>query len=169
VLVKARVRPSGDHTGALAPLGKSVIARASPPARSIRWICGGCGLPSFSAARRKASRRPSGDQRGAVSRGPLVNGRGAVEPSVGTIQSAVSYPSFFLLTATRTNATSAPSGEICGSPIHTNRNRSVSVIARRSGAGPAWGAARTRARAKIDIMKSASGKAPSYRGWAATV
>ena len=90
MLVNAIRRPLGDHAGEAAPLARSVIARASPPVRSMRWTCAGWGLPSVSAARRKASRRPSGDQRGAVSRGPAVNGRAGADPSAGTIHSAES-------------------------------------------------------------------------------
>ncbi|OLE65778.1 MAG: hypothetical protein AUG03_03060 [Acidobacteria bacterium 13_1_20CM_2_68_14] len=76
---------------------------------------------------------PSGDQRGPPSRGPPVN-RIASPPRVGTIQISVSYPSFLSLTWTRTYATREPSGEICGSAIHTKRKRSCSVMTRFSAA-----------------------------------
>ena len=61
--------------------------------------------------------RESGDQRGAESRGPAVSRREG-PPPVGTAHTLVSYRSSFALTATRTQATCRPSGEICGSAIH---------------------------------------------------
>src|SRR3954471_14399985 len=74
VLENAIRVPSGDHTGAPAPLGRLVRARASPPPRiGSRKICG----VSFSSGRTKASQAPSGDHRGDVSRVPLVTRRGA--------------------------------------------------------------------------------------------
>src|SRR4029434_8561812 len=47
-----------------------------------------------------------------------------------TSLNCATYPSFFAFTFTRTNTTRDPSGETCGSPIHVNWNRSVSVIGR---------------------------------------
>src|SRR5207302_9272963 len=60
---------SGDQIGFEAPLGRSVITQASPPESERTAICGGFGLPcsSFSPPRKKASRPPSGDQRGDTS------------------------------------------------------------------------------------------------------
>ena len=87
---EAMVRPSGDHAGFPAPRGMSVTARPSPPFIGITKICGGC-TSSLSAARTKASRVPSGDHRGAVSRGPAVRRRGGSRPSESAIQIAVSY------------------------------------------------------------------------------
>src|SRR5262249_11746812 len=66
VLRKTRRLPLGDQTGRVAPFGRSVTVRASPPFKDNRAICGGRGFPalSFSSARTKAMVRPSGDQRG---------------------------------------------------------------------------------------------------------
>src|SRR5207247_10589595 len=71
VLVKAIVFPSGDQTAGDAPLGRSVSCCASPPVNGKRWSCA---CPSL--GRRNASVAPSGDQRGAPSRGPAVRRRG---------------------------------------------------------------------------------------------
>src|SRR6185369_6428221 len=91
--------------------------------------CGGSTRPLTSGARTNARYFPSGDQRGVVSRGPLVSCR--VSPlAVVTVQIAVLYPSFLSLTVTRTKATREPSGETCGSPIQTKLNRSFSVMFR---------------------------------------
>src|SRR6185369_4425807 len=91
--------------------------------------CGGSTRPLTSGARTNARYFPSGDQRGVVSRGPLVSCR--VSPlAVVTVQIAVLYPSFLSLTVTRTKATREPSGESCGSPIQTKLNRSFSVMFR---------------------------------------
>ena len=87
-LAKAIVLPSGDQTGLPAPFGRLVSATASPPRVEMSWICGPS--LSFSEERTKATREPSGDQRGDESCGPLVNGRGGPLPSAGTIQRAVS-------------------------------------------------------------------------------
>ncbi len=57
---------------------------------AMTWICAGCGRPSFSTERRNASRRPSGDQRGLVSRVPPVIARGGSLPSAFASQMAVS-------------------------------------------------------------------------------
>src|SRR3984885_4077015 len=58
--------PSGDHTGPEAPLGRSVIIEASPPASESIASCAGFGLPasSFSPPRNSAIWVPSGDHRG---------------------------------------------------------------------------------------------------------
>ena len=61
-------------------------------------------------------RVPSGDHRGDESRGPVVSRRGGASPAVATTNSAVSYPSFFAFTLTRTKAMLAPSGETCRIP-----------------------------------------------------
>src|SRR6202023_1230239 len=97
-LRNANVLPSGDQAGDLAPPGRSVSCRASPPSSGSTnsWSP----LPAW---RTNASRRPSGDQRGAESRGPAVSGRGpapapapaapapaSVVASASTIHSAVS-------------------------------------------------------------------------------
>ena len=77
---------SGLHRGAPAPSGccSSVVTRrASPTSAGSRCSCG---LPS-SGARRNAIHRPSGDQAGALSRGPSVSGRGGVAPVVSTSHS----------------------------------------------------------------------------------
>ncbi len=100
-LMNASVLPSGDQAGAETPSGTSVTWKASPPCAPIRWICGCLSLslsfpPSSdlwsrrATERRKAIQRPSGDQRGEESCGPVVNGRAGALPSAGTIQSAVS-------------------------------------------------------------------------------
>src|SRR5437660_261694 len=91
--------------------------------------CGGSTRPSFSGARTKQRYCPSGDQRGDESLGPAVIWRDSA-PAVDTIQMAVSYPSFFALTVTRTKATRDPSGETCGSAIHTKLNKSFSLMFR---------------------------------------
>src|SRR5213076_2013094 len=85
VLVKAIVFPSGDHAAGDAPLGRSVSCCASPPDNGRRWSCA---CPSL--GRRQASVAPSGDQRGAPSRGPAVRRRGGDVPSVDTTQRLVS-------------------------------------------------------------------------------
>src|SRR5215213_11554899 len=91
--------------------------------------CAGSTRPLISGARTKTRYFPSGDQRGVVSRGPLVSWR--VSPlAVATVQIAVLYPSFLSLTVVRTNATREPSGETCGSPIQTKLKRSFSVMLR---------------------------------------
>jgi len=51
-------------------------------------------------------------------------------PEVATIQIEDSYPVRFSSVTTRVNRVRAPSGEICGSAIHTKLNKSFSVIAR---------------------------------------
>jgi len=53
-------------------------------------------------------------------------------PAAFAIQMPFSYWSFFSSTVTRTKAICDPSGAICGSAIHTNLNRSFSVIGRLS-------------------------------------
>src|SRR5262249_10140405 len=141
VLIKAIIWLSGDHRGELAPLGRSVTFQASPPVIGSRKSCGAGGLAPApapapgvpaggSGARRKTSHLPSGDHRGEESWLPLVMRRGASSPPSETLQSEVSYPSFFSLTLTFTNATREPSGEICGSPIQLNWKRSFSVMER---------------------------------------
>src|SRR5712691_5113757 len=90
LLVKTIDLPSGDHFGSPAPFGRSVKTNASPPDIGRRQSCGGSFLPSFSDARRKTIHFPSGDQRGPLSRGPLVSWRGVFFPSVETTQIAVS-------------------------------------------------------------------------------
>src|SRR4051794_37978894 len=87
----AIVRPSGDQAGLPAPRAISVTARPSPPSIGITWIWGGWTRPSLSAARTKASCVPSGDHRGAVSRGPAVSRRGRSRPSVSATQIDDSY------------------------------------------------------------------------------
>jgi len=52
------------------------IALRSPPWLNFAKGPAGCGRPSFSTERGKANRRPSGDQRGLVSRVPPVIARG---------------------------------------------------------------------------------------------
>ncbi len=89
-LAKAMVLPSGDQAGEPAPPGRSVSATASPPWVEMSESCGAFFPSPFGAARTKTTRVPSGDQRGELSPGPLVNGRGASLPSVGAIQRAVS-------------------------------------------------------------------------------
>src|SRR5689334_22952040 len=51
LLLKRIDLPSGDHFGLLAPFGKSVKTKASPPDIGRRQSCDGCFLPSFSRAR----------------------------------------------------------------------------------------------------------------------
>ncbi len=74
--MQARRALSGDQTGSDAPFFSFVTWRASPPAVSRTQICG---LASFSPPsvpsprlETKASRRPSGDQRGVESLRPPV-------------------------------------------------------------------------------------------------
>src|SRR5439155_8527101 len=138
-LVNAIVLPSGDQRGGPAPFGRSVKVQASPPFIDSMASCGGSGLPSFSVALMKTRNFPSGDHSGELSCGPLVNRCGGSLSAVETVQIAVSYPSFFSFTLTRTKATRDPSGEICGSPIQTKSNRSFSVIPRLSAACDAIG------------------------------
>src|SRR4029077_20428575 len=102
LLVKTIDLPSGDHFGSLAPFGRSVKTKASPPDIERRHNCGGCFLPSFSIAREKTRNFPSGDQRGPASRGPLVSCRGASSAAVGTIQIALSYAVLCFLKHTST-------------------------------------------------------------------
>src|SRR5712692_2759516 len=129
---------SGDHTGLVAPFGRSVMMLASPPASDRIASCGGRGLPfsSFSPPRMNAMRLPSGAQRGCASCLPLVRRMGASLPEVATIQMEVSYPVRFSSVTTRVKTTRDPSGETCGSAIQTKLNRSFSVIARF--AAPGW-------------------------------
>src|SRR5204863_8335817 len=86
VLLNTISFPSADHFGSLAPLGKLVKINASPPAIESMQSCGGSGLPSFSVDRVNTTYFPSGDQRGAESRSPLVRRWGASLPEVPTIQ-----------------------------------------------------------------------------------
>src|SRR5262245_8601990 len=87
VLVKAIALPSGDQTGAAAPFGRSVTARASPPPSGSSQICG----VSFSSGLTNASHFSSGDQRGDVSLVPLVSRCGAPSPDDRAVKIAVSY------------------------------------------------------------------------------
>src|SRR5512133_1984099 len=132
LLRKAMRLPSGDHTGWLAPLGRSVMVQASPPPSGRIAICGGVGLPisSLSPPRTNAMEPPSRDQRAPESCLPLVIRIGAVLPLVATVQMEVSYPVRLSSTITRVNATRRPSGESCGSVIHVNRKRSLSLMGR---------------------------------------
>ena len=115
-LANAMRLPSGDHAGEDAPPLRRVSWVASPPDIGRRWIC-----PGFpSEPRTNASVVPSGDQRGCPSRGPAVSGRGA-PPAVSASQMLVRYSSAAESVVTRTKATRAPSGEICGSATQTNR------------------------------------------------
>ena len=66
-LVNAIVFPSGDQTGLLAPFGRSVNEKESPPAIGKIDNCDGSGLPSFSVARTKSRNFPSGDHCGVES------------------------------------------------------------------------------------------------------
>src|SRR5207237_7083556 len=88
VAVNAIVFPSGDHAIDSTERAIDVSARGSPPLIDSRKIWVSDGLPSFSPARRNASVSPSGDQRGAESRGPFVMRRGS-PPADGTDQSDV--------------------------------------------------------------------------------
>src|SRR5262249_8044125 len=81
-------------------------------------------------ARTNATRLPSGDQRGPVSRMPDVSRRGASSPLAGTAEIDDSYRFSFSFTATRPHATVEPSGDSCGSAIHVNLKRSFSVMKR---------------------------------------
>src|SRR6266403_858924 len=93
-LKKAMRLLSGDQTGAAAPLGRSVMMRASPPASDRIAICAGRGLPlsSFSPPRTNAMYLPSDDQRACTSCLPLVRRTGVSFPEVATTQIEVSYP-----------------------------------------------------------------------------
>src|SRR5258708_26575428 len=150
---------SGEQTGLGAPLGRSVMRRASPPASKRRASWGGLGLPlaSFSPARRKAKRLPSGDQRGCASCLPLVSRMGDSPPEVATVQIEVSYPVRFSSTTTRVKATREPSGASWGLAIQTKSKRSFSVMGRLAvGAWAATEAAMARvmmAAAKRNFMR----------------
>src|SRR5205807_3803956 len=128
-LLNAIIFPSGDHCWPPAPRGNEVNCHASPPCIDIMNNCGASGRPSFSGTRTKQMYWPSGDQRGEVSLGPAVSWRDS-PLAVDTVQIAVSYPSFFAFTVTRTNAIRDPSGVTCGSAIHTKLNKSFSVMFR---------------------------------------
>src|SRR3954452_2183537 len=130
VAVNAMVFDDGDHAIDSTDLAIDVKTCGSPPSKRRIQICDGCGLPSLSIERVKASSLPSRDQRGDASRGPFVIRRGSAPARVATDQMAVLYVSFFSSTVTRTNATCEPSGESCGSPIQLNLNRSFSVMLR---------------------------------------
>src|SRR3954462_1149669 len=119
VAVNAIVFPSGDQAIDSTERDSEVSACGSPPLIDSRKPCDSVGFPFFSPTRRNASVFPSGDQRGAESRGPFVRRRGS-PPAIGTDQSDVAYRSSFSSTVTRTNATCEPSGERRGSPIHWN-------------------------------------------------
>src|SRR5262249_17027035 len=81
----------------------------------------------------KASREPSGDQRGAVSRlGPVVKRRGS-PPDVSTTQTLDRYSSWSSESVVTTKATRSPSGESCGSLTNRIRVISCGVMARRLG------------------------------------
>ncbi len=88
-----------------------MIVQASPPDSESNASWDGKGLlprlsaPFSAGPRTKTIHLPSGDQRGCVSRFALVSRTGTSEPAVPTIHSAVSYPSFFSFTVTRTNTT----------------------------------------------------------------
>src|SRR5262249_40823152 len=91
-LRKTRRFPSGDQTGRVAPFGRLVMVRASPPPNDNNAICGGRGFPSvsFSPARTKAMVRPSADQRGLESCLPFVSREGESAPLVVVDQIEVS-------------------------------------------------------------------------------
>ena len=133
VAVNAICFPFGDQAIDSTDFGIDVSARGSPPFIDSNSICACCGFPSFSFVRRNASVFPSGDHRGAVSRGPFVIERG-VPPFDDTLQIDVRYFSPFSSTVTRTNAICDPSGDSCGSPIHVNLKRSFSVMLRANAA-----------------------------------
>src|SRR4029077_20894484 len=61
---------------------------------------------------------------------PDVRGCRDSEPAAATVYRDDSYRFSFSFTVTRTNATADPSGEICGSAIQVNLNRSFSVMNR---------------------------------------
>lgn len=130
LLLNAIHFPSGDHTGPPTPRVTVVTCHGSPPVIGNIKICGASGRPSRSPTRTKASDRPSGDHLGEESRIPLVSRYASSFPEVETAQIDVSYPSFFVLTFTRTKATFDPSGETCGSPTQTKSKRSYSVMFR---------------------------------------
>src|SRR5687768_13894546 len=82
--LKAIFEPSGDHAGTPAPNGRVVRTRDSPPSAGMMASCG----LSSPRSDRNASQRPSGDQRGELSRlAPAVNWRGS-PPDVSTTQMA---------------------------------------------------------------------------------
>ena len=120
-----------------AALTTSVSARASPPPMLSTIDLRRLGLPVFLersherdalAVRRPARRRVADFRRSGVAASPT--------PLDGTANSDVSYRLSFSLTVTLTNATVDPSGEICGSAIHVNLNRSFSVMNRLPCAAP---------------------------------
>ncbi len=69
----ARCLLSGAHARSVTPSGSAVHTRASPPPTGSTASCGRSLSPP--PVRRKASRRPSGDQRGLASFGPCVSWR----------------------------------------------------------------------------------------------
>src|SRR5437868_4175368 len=82
--------PSGDQSGPPAPRVNDVNCHESPPAIESIKSCGESGRPSFSVTRTNARYLPSGDQRGVVSRVPLVRRCGSSVPVVETDQMEVS-------------------------------------------------------------------------------
>ena len=102
--------------------------QGSPPSAGITYNCAGC---FGTRSETKASRAPSGDQRGAVSRlGPVVKRRGS-PPVVSTTQMLERYSSWSSESLVTTKATRRPSGESWGSLLNRICVISCGVMARR--------------------------------------
>lgn len=116
--LKASREPSGLHTGVPAPSGSRVSCCASPPraGSSHSWAGPSC-------ARRKAIQRPSGDQAGEVSDGPVVSGA-ASRVATSTAQSRSTTRSRSASAVRSTYATRVPSGESAGEVGTARRSRS---------------------------------------------
>src|SRR5205814_5268389 len=126
-------RPSGAHRTLATARGRCVNCATSPV--STYSTCS-CSLPSRSD--RKAIRRESGAQTGALSRQlPRVNSR-TRDPSALTIQRLLRDWSFTLSTHSRAKTTWRPSGEMAGL-LMPSMSKNVSLSSRRGdwAAGPA--------------------------------
>jgi hypothetical protein len=116
--------PSGLQASCWTPFTASVMRRASPPRMDMTQICR---LASFSAEAlaRKASRCPSGDQRGeATPRRSNASGRRA-PVATSTTTSSGSQRLSFVFARDTTSATDFASGEIWGSDGRAMRARSA--------------------------------------------
>ena len=107
--MKAMRRESGDHTGAPAPVSRSVSGHASPPSASGRiHTCPGPSCRDWV----NAIIRPSGDQRGApIPRALVQVRRRGPLPSVLAIHRSRRYRFSALSTSVTTNTTRCPSGD----------------------------------------------------------
>src|SRR3954470_10372550 len=113
--------PSGDHSSPSASVEMLVIFRGSPvsaPAAESKSCTHTCVPPSLS--QRKASRLPSGDQRGRPSETALFIILRDSPPAIGTIQMCCGRLFAARSGSTAVNVTHLPSGEGTGSPTRFN-------------------------------------------------